>query len=226
MVAVVLLSAALFFKSEPKSICERTPAIVQEIERNVRKSCKEVVPADLVNVKKIYLNSKGLFKLLKSDFEGLSNLEYLAATNNNISEIEADTLHDSKEIDIINLMNNKITNDGLDFLSGLPSLKILNLRGNALSRVTSRTFIKNSALVQLDLSNNSIEVVDVQAFASHSLLRRLDLSQNSLKDFKPETLNACVSLEELNLSFNEGTLQRKFSAADFLFLRSLKFSYF
>ena len=111
-------------------------------------------------------------------FEGLSGLESLTLSYNNISRIP------------------------LNLFKPLIQLKILDLSVNSINDIAKYAFQLNGNLEQLILSHNPIKIIFSEWFESLSGLKELKLDQTQLYSLRPEDFHRLRSLTSLDLSGN------------------------
>lgn len=123
-------------------------------------------------------NSK-LKSINPNTFDGLSSLEELDLSGNQIDELDESTFE-------------KLIN-----------LKTLYLGGNLLRRIPSRIFENLPNLRNISLENNQIQSIDPSTFKNNPLLEIVWLSGNKIKKINPKTFEGLKKLEYLDLRGND-----------------------
>lgn len=111
-------------------------------------------------------------------FQGLTNLESLGMSNNNLKILQPGVFH------------------------GLTNLQALYLHNNKLGKLSIGAFDSLTNLEHLHLRHNELEKLPPGVFDGLTNLKTLDLSHNKLKKLPPGVFNNLTSLEFLDLSRN------------------------
>ncbi|KAF2316661.1 hypothetical protein GH714_042002 [Hevea brasiliensis] len=153
------------------------------------------------------LSSAGLVGVVpKNFFSKNPNLVYVNLSHNNLTGfLPDDLLSNSDKLQTLDLSYNNFTGSisGLKIENSCNSLSQLDLSGNYLVDSIPPSLSNCTNLKTLNLSANMLTGEIPRSFGELSGLQRLDLSHNHLTGWIPSELtNACSSLLELKLSFN------------------------
>ena len=169
-------------------ICDRTPAVYEEIVDRLRNintgplpqvsQCSDVVPEHLPLVTGINLSNQNTATFRDHDFEGLSGVSTLNLDNNPITTLQ----------------------DGL--LGGLTDLRKIYISNTQVSAVTTGTFALNTQLSELWLYSSRLTEIDDGAFSNLSNLRALNLYNNKTGSFTAAKFQGLGNLHRLMLSNN------------------------
>ncbi len=173
-------------------------AIQQEIGDPIKR-------AKLRNLKTLSAEDSGIKDL--TGLEQACNLTELNLSSNDISYISA--LSGLTELNVLDLSNNNISGSDISALSGLTELNVLDLSNNNISDSAISVLTKPTHLLQavsgvltelnvLDLSGNNIS--DISALSKLTNLSRLDLADNEISN--TSALWRLTKLNELDLSGN------------------------
>ena len=163
-------------------ICDRTEQVKQAIMKAVDKeSCSKVTKEDLKNIKELtVVKHEDLRRLKSGDFFGLTSLENLWMSYNNLESLPEDIFSDQNSLKQLDLGNNQLENLPDNIFSGLNSLKLLSMGFNQLNSLPS--FDDLDSLDQLLIGNNKLKDLSKSIFKNKSYLRTLDLCHNQLEE--------------------------------------------
>ena len=187
-------------------VCERAPAIKQELSKAVRKpNCAEISATDLANVRFLNMQDEDLrpqdgvelVTLKRGDFDGLSNLYRLHVWAPSLWDRDADGVAD----DVVGL-----TNLEAGAFDGLSNLHTLVLSHNSLPSLEPGAFSGLSNLRILKLQRNALTALAPSAFEEIPNLRSLELWRNKLTKLEPGTFAALHNLRKLDLEYNNLTI--------------------
>ncbi|EFN74858.1 Leucine-rich repeats and immunoglobulin-like domains protein 3 [Camponotus floridanus] len=153
--------------------------------------------------------------------------EILELKNNNIANLEFDSLHHLTQLKKLDVSANKLEDNFTIALSDVGQLRELKVNKNHLTQVPDLVFVKNithltlshnlitsingSALLSLkhlqylDLSGNKISVLQKGAFLAPNQLVNLNLNANNIRIIENGSLDNLTLLEELRLNKNNLT---------------------
>lgn len=135
------------------------------------------------NVFRIDISDIGLEKLAPEQFENTTELEYLIASKNQLTEIPVQLFANLKEkMSYIDFSNNKIKQIHPLTFAGLKSLYLLDLSRNEITSLDENLFKDNNNLTTLDLSHNKLTALGKHLFDGLFKLNHLILSHNYLKE--------------------------------------------
>lgn len=156
--------------------------------------------------------NKNLFKKLHS----IRKLYIM--NNNNLINLNNDTLNYMKKLVYINLNNNKLTEIPEMIFQNAKYLLKLFIAENFIQTLKNNTFKNLEKLMILDLHNNKIEKLDPFIFQNLKSLMILNLAENCLKTLPYQIFNTLNNLEYLNIADNQ---LEKLSANIFMGLKKL-----
>ena len=135
-------------------------------------------------------------------FAGLTNLERLSLSYNDISTLHPDTFQDVANIQSLSLHHNhiRVFEDGL--FDGLSALRTINASWNRFSAIGPGTFSGLSSLTKIVMTGNRISNLQGGAFTSLTALTDLYLDQNDITTLPPGIFTDLARLTELRLNHN------------------------
>ncbi|KAF6075164.1 leucine rich repeat containing 52 [Phyllostomus discolor] len=143
---------------------------------------KEYPPDIPLDTRRLYLNDNHITFLPAMNLGLLSDLVYLACSNNRIGEVMDYTFIGVFRLIYLDLSSNNLTSVSPHSFSMLSSLVQLNLSHNPhLSSLDKYTFANTSSLRFLDLRNTGLQALDHAAFQNLPTLQTLYLSGNPWK---------------------------------------------
>ncbi|XP_033096826.1 leucine-rich repeat transmembrane neuronal protein 2-like, partial [Anneissia japonica] len=143
----------------------------------------------------------GLSVIQGKPFEGLSNLETLDLSFNQICTI-ANIFDGLSNLITLNLGNNEITELPHDMFKGLSNLQTLELQHNKIQTLGANAFGNTSHLKRLRIDHNDLTALHMQPFNNLKKLQHLDLGYNNLKTIGNNSFSTCSKLEYLKLNDN------------------------
>lgn len=149
------------------------------------------------------LSSNHITDIEKLSFSGLTELEVLDLSRNNIFSIDAEAFHSTQNLSIVRLANNRLTEINETVFSPLILLKYLDLSNNKISSIQKEMFHRNTGLEWLSLTNNRLTAIDPSTFQQQSNLSYLDLSRNKITQIKRGVFYNNTELESLLLADNK-----------------------
>ncbi|XGW04994.1 hypothetical protein V3C99_015853 [Haemonchus contortus] len=174
---MLFLLLGLLTWAEAQSICPSqcncTDTVVDCSHKGLGAFPTELPPSTIT----LNLRGNSIGRLSIDDVRGLSHLETLIVSENNIRSVEE------------------------NFLDYLPLLRRISLARNKLRFLPSLA-AQNSRLISLDLRHNEIETADVQAFSYLPSLIQLDLAHNRLQSLPQMTFAKNKRLVTLKLHRN------------------------
>ena len=191
------------------------------------KSIHKIASAFPSGVKTFDLSHNNLITIPKGIFKGISHIDVLDLSYNNIQAFENDPLDgttvkklilNGNRMDVVqtsafhrgsfsnmHLQELEIKENYIMFIEKdalkIPFLKKLTLAGNDL--VILANMERLDQLQELDLHNNQIQTLDDDVFQNMISLEKLDLSHNYLTEIQQDALNGLSSLKSLNLDYNK-----------------------
>ncbi|KAF3829573.1 hypothetical protein GH733_003837 [Mirounga leonina] len=128
---------------------------------------------------------------------------YLAVEFFNLTQLRADTLQGTSNLQELHLSTNQLESLSPKFLLPVPLLKVLDLTRNALTQLPPGLFRVSAALHTLVLKENRLEILEPSWLQGLKALGHLDLSGNHLQTLPPGLLANFTSLRILDLSNNQ-----------------------
>lgn len=159
----------------------------------------------LTNLEELYLSTNNISSacLPTNVFHHLQHLKALRIYDNHLTDIDDEIFSSLNGLYVLGLGYNKIANVSDEAFRNLTELKILNLAANNLTEINRNTlgFQTGSPLEELDLSRNQLRSVDSEAFQNLSNLHELSLNSNNFQSF-PVAVRTLPKLKILKLSEN------------------------
>lgn len=155
------------------------------------------------NAYRIDISDIGLEKLVPEQFQNSTELEYLIASKNQLTEIPAQLFANLKEIVYIDFSNNKIKQINPLTFANLRSLELLDLSRNEIISLDEYLFKDNSNLTTLDLSHNNLTKLEKHFFDGLFKMKHLILSHNFLKELFTSHETRFGELKLLDLRNNQ-----------------------
>ena len=164
-------------------------------------NCQNIETGQLAGIKNLDLKGMDIGRLYPADVEGLSGLEKLNLSNNDLAAFpELESFANLRELD---LSFNGLTSSIPASLANLQKLEVLSLSFNQLSGAIPRELGGLANLRHLDLSNNELEGSIPESFGELKNLFWLDLAHNQLRGFIPPVLGELATLLWLDFSHNQ-----------------------
>ncbi|KAG8233130.1 hypothetical protein J437_LFUL010360 [Ladona fulva] len=157
-------------------------------------------------LKHLHLQDNRMVALRAGDLHGLSKLETLDLSSNEIREVEAGALATTPSLHVLSLKGNQLTAISAGTFSGLKNLITLDLSNNPIKQIEQSTFESLSSLKELRISGaGSAEAEAAELFAPLGSLKTLDLSGSpwlamALTQGGGEALRPLRGLRNLDLS--------------------------
>ena len=209
IVAVVDTPVIYFNPIDDRGICPRTPQVQNAILNALPdiNRCEDVTEDDLAKITAplIITSFPDLTELLPGDFDGLSSLQRLDLSDNQLTELPDDIFSALIALITLDLSDNQLTELQNDVFSALLALTTLDLSGNQLTELPDDIFSALLALTTLDLSDNRLTALSENALSTLVALTTLDLSDNRLTALSKDVLCALIALTTLDLSDNRLT---------------------
>ena len=142
----------------PRSgVCGRTEQVRDTIVAAVSgvSDCADVTRTHLANVTDLYLYSAGIKSLQPDDFSGLTALQVLSLSYNELGSLPDDVFSGLTALTYLWLENNELGSLPAGVFSGLTALGSLYLHDNDLSSLPDNVFSGLANLYELRLDNNA-----------------------------------------------------------------------
>ena len=131
---------------------------------------------------------------------GLSNLEHLDFSSNNITYLPDNLLQSCLQLRLVNFRNNILST--VPKLSGLTLLGQLDIGENAVDTLPNDYFSSTPKLTHLLADNNLLDNLPAGLFNGLSKLENVDLSNNRLSVLHSSLFDPLVSVDTIDLSHN------------------------
>ncbi len=154
------------------------------------------------------LKSNCISSIAKLAFEGLTNLNDLDLSQNNIKALH-DFLHPVRHLQVLNFQTNFVHEVSATNLFCFQSLTVLDFSHNgivSLKHNSTSIFLHLESCQILILSNNKITKLENGTFDTMSFLEELWLSKNPLKVIEVDVFTSMLCLKYLSLSLKYLTL--------------------
>ncbi|CAG0906032.1 unnamed protein product, partial [Darwinula stevensoni] len=157
----------------------------------------------LTDLERLLLSDNELSRIDSRRFANLQSLLTLQLDGNSIATVEPDAFKGLLRLQVLDLSRNAVETLPAAAFASLVSLRVLRLAGNRLRSLAPDAF-QNTLLERLDLSRNDFSFVPSLALgAVGASLRRLDLSRNAVEHVDAASLAACPVLTHLDVSHNK-----------------------
>ncbi|KAK3605813.1 hypothetical protein CHS0354_002430 [Potamilus streckersoni] len=183
------------------------------------------VPKDVPSwTEKLYLQKNGISLIIEDDFKGLTNLELLDLTANEIQYLnesafrnlpslkdlklnnnkleEIPVFRDNPNLLSLELNHNRIHTIDMQPLTFLTSLESLQITHNDIMHLSKESFPANLTLKKLGLNNNKISYLEAGCFDNLTSLESLKLNKNKIKHIPKELFSKLKNLKQLDVSKN------------------------
>ena len=191
------------------SVCDRTPQVRDAIVAalpNVS-DCADVTAADLASITDLNLSTPfpepNITALKANDFNGLTALERLDLSGNELSSLPDGIFDDLTALTVIDLSWNNLSSLPVGIFDDLIALTHLILPQNGLSSLPDGIFDKLTALIYLHLSDNELGSLPMGIFDELTALIYLNLHENGLSSLPDGIFDDLTALTNLYLYSNE-----------------------
>ena len=224
----VLSLGAESVKAQTFNLCDRTPqvrrAIIGELT-GVTDTCDDGTPDPMVTVNAIQLegiihlnlsdptyneddgtdmnNMDDIMMLLSGDFVGLTNLEALDLSFNQLSDLPSGVFDTLTSLISLTLVENALSDLRSGVFDNLINLTFLNLGGNELSNLRSGVFDNLTNLRELYLWDNELSNLRSGVFDNLINLEVLWLGGNQLRNLPSRVFDNLTNLRDLSLDNNQ-----------------------
>ena len=201
------------------NICDRTPELRRIILGalfrlglfNESGGCAAVDSSDLASITSLNAsvsssrNQEPLTNLQAGDFDGLTNLETLDLSGNQLAELPEGLFDGLTSLRTLLLYGNRLTELPEGLFAGLTSLETLWLYTNRLTALPEGLFAGLTSLDELHLKNNFLTALPEGLFAGLTSLDELFLNSNRLTALPEGLFAGLTSLRTLHLYHNRLT---------------------
>ncbi len=186
-----------------EGVCARTPEVADELVRRAGAAdCAGVTEEHLAVIGNLDLGSRGIATLRSGDFAGLSNLEVLSLSRNQLTALPPDIFAGLGSLRSVWLIFNHLAALPPDIFAGLANLERLRLHYNQLASLPPSIFADLPRLDNVDLSNNELRALPPGIFAGMTQLREVRLGNNELTTLPLGIFEDLAALEVLALDYN------------------------
>jgi Leucine-rich repeat (LRR) protein len=151
------------------------------------------------NLKTLLITEQPIKFVERSDFAGLTQLEYLELSWNQIEFLPEDVFWDLPNLEELYLFDNKIKKLPVNIFKSLKKLKTIWLSSNKIDHLPKDLFVNNLEIEWILADYNPLKVIDVN-FTKLKNLRQLYLGNANCIDFS--AFNA-IEVQEALLLINE-----------------------
>jgi len=196
------------------SICDRTPAVRDEILRvlNSRYTCDVVPPAALASIDTLAIPRRHVDTLLADDFAGMPALTTLTLAGLDLTGLPEGVFRGTTGLRTLNLAENRLASLPPDIFMNLGELRGLDLTGLAATGLTESVFSGLLNLEELVLLESALTSLPPGIIRNLGMLRYMELSlSNDLTELPAPLL---ADLEKIHpvVSFGLDTeASRRFS---------------
>ena len=173
-----------------------TPTLIPDIT-----DCSQVTAAQMAAITTLDLRRLELRELRAADLDGLTSLQELFVSYNQLTSLNANTFSSLTTLTDLDLGNNQLDSVHQNLFAGLTNLRRVALDNNGLSSVHEDIFDGLTSLRTIELQRNELTSLHADIFDGLTSLRRLSLENNSLTTL-PSNIFSGLSLTRLNLDNN------------------------
>lgn len=163
--------------------------------------CSQVTAAQMAAITTLDLRRLELRELRAADLDGLTSLQELFVSYNQLTSLNANTFSSLTTLTDLDLGNNQLDSVHQNLFDGLTNLRRVALDNNGLSSVHEDIFDGLTSLRTIELMENELTTLDADIFDGLTSLRRLYLANNSLTTL-PSNIFSGLSLTRLDLDNN------------------------
>ena len=192
-------------------VCGRTEQVRDGIVAEIAgvSDCADVTTAQLAGVTDLDLdldqsvNSKKIKSLQPGDFSGMTALELLHLSFNDLSSLPSGVFSGLTALQTLRLDYNDLSSLPSGVFSGLTALQTLRLNTNDLSSLPSGVFSGLTALEELQLHFNELGSLPDNVFSGLTALQTLYLPYNDLSSLPSGVFSGLTALQTLRLNTND-----------------------
>ncbi len=204
----IMLAAAMLpalGQAQTTDICGRTAAVRDAILTAVSHSnCATVPNASLSGLSgNLVLYNQGLTALANGDFAGLTSLQLLGLSGNQLAELPEGLFDGLTSLQSLGLEANQLAELPEGLFDGLTSLQYLTLGSNQLAELPEGLFDGLTSLQGLFLEGNQLAALPEGLFTGLTSLQELYLNNNQLAELPEGLFAGLTSLQTLWLGFNQ-----------------------
>ena len=189
-----------------EGICGRTQQVREKLVRMIPRvsDCAEVSASDLAGLDHVLvLTVMGIGDLKAGDFEGLTNLERLDLSGNELTDLPEGIFDGLTNLQALWLTGNSLAQLPDGVFSDLTNLRGLRLNENSLTELPDGIFDNNGKLRALHIRSNQLTELPDGIFDNNGKLRALHIWSNQLTELPDDVFINLTKLRELDLSVND-----------------------
>ncbi len=157
----------------------------------------------MASITHLYLVGQNIQSLQPGDFSGLSDLQLLDLSENQLSTLPTSVFSNLDDMQTLYLSGNELNTLTPGIFSGLSNLQLLDLSENRLSTLSPDVFSGLGNLRLLDLAENQLNsTLSPRLFSSLDNLQNLYLFHNQLSTLPPDVFSDLGNLQKLALDEN------------------------
>ena len=121
-------------------VCDRTPQISAALEKLTNKKCADIVPDDLLSIKRVAVNKTGITAFKVDDFTGLTNMETLNIRSNPYTELPEGLFKDLVHLKTLVIIDTGLRNYPNDYLEFNPEIENIHVFRNPVRQISETVF--------------------------------------------------------------------------------------
>ncbi|XP_037031008.1 leucine-rich repeat-containing protein 15-like [Bradysia coprophila] len=157
----------------------------------------------LVKLNRLEIRGVGLKSVRAGQLAAFERISELDVSDNQISELDAESFKELRDLEFIKLHNNEIEILPLGIFDSNQKLYYIQLNDNKLKEIHVDTFHQHPDLNFLYLRNNQIEVLSATVFRNNNKMHLIHLDHNRLKALHNDTFKGLKDLRFLELNENQ-----------------------
>ncbi len=156
----------------------------------------------LSNLQKLDLSVNQITTLQADVFEDLISLKRLYLSENSLVNVNANLFRNLTNLSVLYLQNNKLRNLDRTTFWGLTKLFVLKLNGNQITSFDSKLFQDLTSVFLLYLHDNMLEYIHSDIFEKLKNIHSINLSKNKLSVLPHDLFEGLPHLDVINLGHN------------------------
>ena len=184
------------------NVCDRTQAVRTKISAMLGGAdCDYVTNSALATIDILSL-PKSIRTLQAGDFDGLTGLNRLILTKNQLTSLPPGIFDELTELRYLILTKNQLTSLPSGIFDELTELRYLDLEDNRLASLPTGIFDELTALTRLDLDDNRLSSLSADIFSPLTKLETLCLNGNGLTSLPTGIFDELTALTRVDLHEN------------------------
>lgn len=123
-------------------VCDRTPQISAALEKLTNKKCADIVPDDLLSIKRVAVNKTGITAFKVDDFTGLTNMDTLNIRSNPYTELPEGLFKDLVHLKTLVIIDTGLKNYPNDYLEFNPEIENIHVFRNPVRQISETVFAR------------------------------------------------------------------------------------